>query len=128
MCLDRLPPGQINLVPNMNKLNANHLYHPSRRQLFMGAAAASALALTPAARVADASEPGGVPPAFARLKPLEERVHPITADEFHERMLRAQKLLAESSPKYDALFVAPGTSLYYFTGIRWGGSERLLGL
>jgi len=112
----------------MNKLNPNHRYQPSRRQLFMGAAAASAVALTPAARVAEASEPGGLPQAFAGLKPLGERVHPITADEFHERMLRAQKLMAESSPKYDALFVAPGTSLYYFTGIRWGGSERLLGL
>jgi Xaa-Pro dipeptidase len=29
---------------------------------------------------------------------------------------------------YDALFFAPGSSLYYFTGIRWGLSERLLGL
>ena len=112
----------------MNKLNQNHRYQPSRRQLFIGAAAASALALTPAARVAEASEPGALPQALAGLKPLGERVHPITADEFHERMLRAQKLMAESSPKYDALFVAPGTSLYYFTGIRWGGSERLLGL
>jgi Xaa-Pro dipeptidase len=28
----------------------------------------------------------------------------------------------------DALFVAPGTSLYYFTGVRWWPSERLLGL
>jgi Xaa-Pro dipeptidase len=36
--------------------------------------------------------------------------------------------MSELSPKYDALFVAPGTSLYYFTGIRWGGSERLLAL
>ena len=29
---------------------------------------------------------------------------------------------------YDALFLAPGSSLYYFTGIHWGLSERLLGL
>src|SRR5215510_7190652 len=36
--------------------------------------------------------------------------------------------MAELEPKYDALFVAPGTSLYYFTGIRWGMSERLLAL
>src|SRR5258708_13132760 len=36
--------------------------------------------------------------------------------------------MSEQSPKYDALFVAPGTSLYYFTGIRWGISERLLAL
>lgn len=33
-----------------------------------------------------------------------------------------------AAPLYDALFFAPGTSLYYFTGIRWGLSERLLGL
>jgi len=36
--------------------------------------------------------------------------------------------LAAPVPKYDALFFAPGTSLYYFTGIRWGLSERLLGV
>jgi len=41
------------------------------------------------------------------------------------------KSLASSGPpsaKYDALFFTPGTSLYYFTGIRWGLSERLLAL
>lgn len=36
--------------------------------------------------------------------------------------------MTELAPRYDALFVAPGTSLYYFTGIRWGMSERLLAL
>jgi Xaa-Pro dipeptidase len=36
--------------------------------------------------------------------------------------------MTDLAPKYDALFVAPGTSLYYFTGIRWGMSERLLAL
>ncbi len=62
------------------------------------------------------------------LKPLGARVHPITPDEFRERLLHAQKLMVELRPKYDALFIAPGTSLYYFTGIRWGVSERLLAL
>ena len=94
----------------------------------MGAAAASALALTPSADAADAGGCGGLPQAFAGLKPLGGRVRPITAEEFHGRLLRAQKLMSELAPKYDALFVAPGTSLYYFTGIRWGISERLLAL
>ena len=71
---------------------------------------------------------GALPPAFSELKPLGSRVHPIQADEFHERLMHAQKLMSEAAPKYDALFFAPGTSLYYFTGIRWGMSERLLGL
>ena len=112
----------------MHKLNEDHGYRPSRRQLLAGAAAASALALGPAACAADENGDEGLPQAFAGLKPLGGRVRPITPDEFRGRQLQAQKLMTEMAPKYDALFVAPGTSLYYFTGIRWGGSERLLAL
>src|SRR6266481_1920671 len=112
----------------MHKQNQEQNYQTSRRQLLKCAAAVSALALTPAAAAADSDRSGGLPPAFAGLKPLGGRVHPITTDEFHGRLLHAQKLMTELEPKYDALFVAPGTSLYYFTGIRWGVSERLLAL
>src|SRR5258706_5805581 len=112
----------------MHKQSQEQIYRTSRRQLLMGAAAASALALTPAVGAADSDGSGGLPQAFSGLKPLGGRVHPITADEFHRRLLHAQKLMTELEPKYDALFVAPGTSLYYFTGIRWGVSERLLAL
>jgi len=77
---------------------------------------------------ASSEEAGGqLPAAFAGLKPLGERVKPISTDEFRGRMAQAQKLMAESAPKFDALFCAPGTALYYFTGIRWSLSERLLG-
>ena len=71
---------------------------------------------------------GTLPPAFSGLKPLGARVRPIAADEFYGRLQHAQKLMSELTPKYDVLFLAPGTSLYYFTGIRWGNSERLLAL
>src|SRR5579871_3668478 len=67
-----------------------------------------------------------LPAPFASLKPLGSRVRPISNDEFRARLGRAQQLMVESSPKFDALFVAPGTSLYYFTGVRWWPSERLL--
>jgi len=113
----------------MHKPNQEQSYRTSRRQLLMGAAAASALALTPKASAEeDGDAPGGLSKAFDGLKPLGGRVRPITAEEFHGRMLQAQKLMSEQAPKYDALFIAPGTSLYYFTGIRWGISERLLAL
>jgi Xaa-Pro dipeptidase len=36
--------------------------------------------------------------------------------------------MSQLSPKFDALVLGPGTSLYYFTGIHWGLSERLLAL
>jgi Xaa-Pro dipeptidase len=129
MCLDKVRFVQINLFPAMHKPNQEQTYKPSRRQLLIAAATASALALTPAARgAAEGDVSGALPQAFEGLKPLGGRVRPITADEFHGRMLQAQKLMSESDQKYDALFMAPGTSLYYFTGIRWGISERLLAL
>ena len=86
------------------------------------------MALAPRAGAVPENATGELPAAFAGLKPLGSRVHPIQVNEFHERLMHAQKLMSELAPKYDALFLAPGTSLYYFTGIRWGASERLLGL
>jgi Xaa-Pro dipeptidase len=124
----------------MNKPSLDSRSNASRRRFLKGTAMASALALVrpvlaapmatseamPRATAEDVS--GALPAAFSALKPLGSRLHPVTADEFYGRLLHAQKLMAELTPKYDALFVAPGTSLYYFTGIRWGISERLLAL
>src|ERR1700740_2540395 len=95
----------------------------SRRCFLQSSAAASTIALASAAH-AQTQQPAG----FSNLKPLGDRVHPITADEFHARLLHAQELMPQLDPKFDALLVGPGTSLYYFTGIRWWLSERLLAL
>ena len=94
----------------------------SRRRFLHSTAAASVAALTPPLPQSHN------PPAFSTLKPFGNRVHPITADEFHARLLHAQSLMSQSNPAFDALLVGPGTSLYYFTGIRWWLSERLLAL
>jgi Xaa-Pro dipeptidase len=53
---------------------------------------------------------------------------PITSEEYQARIARAQHVLSEQDPKLDALFLAPGSSLYYFTGVHWWPSERLLGI
>src|SRR5713101_3466261 len=94
----------------------------SRRNFLHSSAAASVVALAPPLSQTQ------TPPAFSTLKPLGGRVHPITPDEFHARLLRAQSLMSRSNPAFDAILVGPGTSLYYFTGIRWWLSERLLAL
>jgi Xaa-Pro dipeptidase len=112
----------------MQKHTPGSTFQPSRRQFLKSAAAGSALAVAPLAKADPESDAGSLPAAFSGLKPLGSRIHPITADEYRERLRHAQKLMSELEPKYDALFVAPGTSLYYFTGIRWGVSERLLAL
>jgi len=114
---------------------------PSRRHFLQGTSAASigGLLVNPPGGGQSATQP--LPPAFSALKPLGSRVRPITTDEFAARLQHTQQLMSgapsgSQSPatqlsqasRYDALFLAPGSSLYYFTGIRWGLSERLLGL
>ena len=69
-----------------------------------------------------------LPLAFDKLQPLGELVKPIGTGEFQGRVARAQQLMAEAKPHFDALYLTPGTSLEYFTGIRWWLSERLLAL
>src|SRR5215475_9160997 len=97
----------------------------TRRTFVQSAMAASALA---GARPAQEKPEARLPAAFSSLKPLGARVKAISADEYRGRMARAQGLLAEQDPPLDALFLATGSSLYYFTGVRWWPSERLLGI
>jgi Xaa-Pro dipeptidase len=112
----------------MRKTILSHIFQASRRNFLKGTAAASVLGMAPPDRSCPEDGTGALPQAFSGLKPLGSRVHPITAEEHRARLEHAQKLMADHEPKYDALFVAPGTSLYYFTGIHWGMSERLLAL
>ena len=104
------------------------MLNPSRRNFLQATAATSALFLAKPQMPPAQSTNDQLPPAFANLKPLGDRVHPIQPDEFQSRMAQAQKKMAKTQPPFDALFLAPGTSLYYFTGIHWGLSERLLSL
>lgn len=97
----------------------------SRRVFLQSTAGASAAALAPADR---AEESRQLPAAFDSLKPLGDRIRPIPAEEFHARLLRAQALLSQLQPSFDAILIGPGTSLYYFTSVRWWLSERLLAL
>jgi len=96
----------------------------SRRRFLQCSAAVSAVILTGSSAAAQSS----LPASFSTLKPLGDRVYPITPDEFHARLLHAQELMSQLGAKFEAILLGPGTSLYYFTGIRWGLSERLLAL
>jgi Xaa-Pro aminopeptidase len=72
-----------------------------------------------------ASAEGDTPPALAALRPMTAGVAPITTDEHRARLRRAQRLLVETG--LEALVLASGSSLTYFTGAQWGESERFFG-
>jgi hypothetical protein len=62
----------------------------SRRQFFQVAGALSATTLAAKIPGDDSGDDGSLPPAFFALKPLGDRVHPFTPDEFRARIEHAQ--------------------------------------
>jgi Xaa-Pro dipeptidase len=65
-------------------------------------------------------------PSFAGLRSMRDQARPITADQRRVRLDKARRLMAEH--KIDALLLTGGSSLVYFSNIRWGISERLFAL
>jgi len=66
---------------------------------------------------------GPLPPSIAALTSMKDRAKAITTEERRARIEKAKRLMGEQ--KIDAIILGGGTSLNYFTGIRWGNSERL---
>lgn len=66
------------------------------------------------------------PEPIRALKPMLDGVTPITDDERKARLERARRLMIDN--KIDAIYLEPGSSLYYYTGMRWGNSERMFAL
>jgi len=54
---------------------------------------------------------------------MGDQARPITTEERRTRIEQARRLMAQH--KIDAVILSGGTSLVYFTNIRWGGGERL---
>jgi Xaa-Pro dipeptidase len=72
---------------------------------------------------AENSDVASLPPSIARLQSRQSEAQPITVEERAGRQERARQLMSENS--LDAILVMEGTSLRYFTGMRWWGGERL---
>lgn len=66
-----------------------------------------------------------VPPdsPIGQLKSRKNEAKPITVAARQARIEQAQRLMAEN--KVDALAIAGGPTLEYFSNVRWGNSERL---
>jgi Xaa-Pro dipeptidase len=95
----------------------------NRRSFLWTAAAALAPQRLLAAREPGLQTPAALPPSLQALTSLRERARPVSRDERRGRIDRARALMARE--KLSALVLCSGTSLVYFTNIRWGGAERL---
>ena len=86
------------------------------RRTFIGAAAGAPLAALAAGQAVPAA------PGMA-LKSLTADVKAISGDEHRARLAKLQELMEHR--KVAAFLVESGSSLEYFTGIRWARSERV---
>ena len=108
------------------KISRRHFVHTGAAAgIGLGAAACSP---SPSASAEQAQPSGssstatGLHPALAALKPMTAGVKPITKEERAARVQKAQQLMAAN--KISAIFLEGGSSMFYFTGVRWGLSER----
>ncbi|MEQ1691826.1 MAG: Xaa-Pro peptidase family protein [Gemmatimonas sp.] len=95
-----------------------------RNLLGVGAATAAGLVLGTRKLEAEAQPASELPPAIRALTSMRGQVKPISVDERRGRLEKARVLMRSNG--IDALMLTGGTSMDYFTGIRWGLSERLL--
>src|ERR671930_495139 len=95
------------------------------RRVFLSAFAvlANAPVLGAQRRGGSDAQPATLPPPIAALTSMRGEAKPITNDERRARIEKARRLMSQE--KIDALVLTGGTSLVYFTNIRWGGGERL---
>ncbi len=102
----------------------------SRRSFLQNAGVAATLTLarpgTALAAQSDDQPKGKLPEPIARLKSRRAEAIPITTEEREQRLEQARHLMAEN--KLDAIMLTGGTSLIYFTNIRWFMSERLFAM
>jgi len=97
----------------------------STRRQFLKQTAAAAIgagALASASRDAEAQSVENVPASIRALTPMTGGIVPITSAERGARLEKARRLMSEN--RIAAIVLEGGSSMFYFTGVRWGLSER----
>jgi len=99
----------------------------SRRNFLQTSAVTAAAGLVGTA-VADgtAGKSAVLPPSIEALRSRRDEAKPITIAERAGRQEKARRLMQEN--KLDAILMMEGTSLTYFTGMRWWGGERMFAM
>jgi Xaa-Pro dipeptidase len=93
------------------------------RRTFMQAGAAVAAALGLPAEVVPAEK---LPDSIAELESMKGQARPISREERAIRQEKARQLMASNN--LGAILLMEGTSLEYFTGVRWHGGERMFAM
>lgn len=67
-----------------------------------------------------------LPDPIRKLRKMTDGIVPISLDERRARIENARRLMR--SNHIDAIYIEPGSTMFYYTGMRWGTSERMLAM
>ena len=95
------------------------------RRGFMQVAAGAAGASLLVSRRAS-SEEAPLPKSLESLSSMVTDIEPITDEERKGRIANAQRLMKENG--LGAVYLESGSTLFYYTGVRWGQSERMFAM
>ena len=96
----------------------------SRRRFLQTGSVAAAAAFVPSSMAEDCKN--NLPSSIENLKSLKDQAKPITVDERMARLERARQLMVQHG--LQAIAITTGSSLTYYSGVRWWTSERLFAL
>ncbi len=97
-----------------------------RRFLQAGTVAGVTLGAGSLARAAADNACPSLPPSIAALKSWKDQAVPVSKEERMARQEKARPLMEANH--LDAILLMEGTSLEYFSGIRWWGGERFFAM
>jgi Xaa-Pro dipeptidase len=72
------------------------------------------------------SQQRDLPESIRKLKKMTDGVAPISAAERNGRIEKARRLMRAN--RIDAIYIEPGATMSYYTGMHWGTSERMFAL
>jgi Xaa-Pro dipeptidase len=67
-----------------------------------------------------------IPDSIRKLGKMTDGIVPVSVAERRARIENARRLMREN--RMDAIYLEPGSSMFYYTGMRWGTSERMFAL
>ena len=102
-----------------------------RRDFLRLSAAVAGTSLLGNVARADTTEPNvfqqrEIPEPIRKLRRMTDGIVSISLDERRARIETARRLMRKN--RIDAIYIEPGATMFYYTGMRWGTSERMFAM
>src|ERR1700674_3820946 len=75
---------------------------------------------------AEAFQQRDLPEPIRKLRKMTDGIVPISLDARRSRVETARRLMLKN--RIDSIYIEPGATMFYYTGMRWSTSERMFAM